>query len=118
MAFNNTIILTGNIGAEAKIHEKNGNSFASVSLATFDSYKDEEGDWINKETIWHDLLVFSPKTITTIKALKTGTRIKVTGVISYQPFKVQLEDGSLVTKKQATIIVSKLELAPLFKKTV
>lgn len=118
MAYNNTVILTGNLGSEAKVHtQENGKTFATVSIATMDSYQDKNGDWIEKDSIWHDLLIFSPRVVGEIQNLKTGTRVKVTGSLSYQDFQTTLEDGRVVTKKQASIIVGKVELAVLTKKS-
>ena len=118
MAYNNTVILTGNIGNEARIHEReNGKSFATVSIATTDSYQDEHDKWVEKDTIWHDLIIFSPRVASEIQSLKRGTRVKITGSLSYQDFDTTLEDGRIVKKKQASIIVGNLELAPLVKKS-
>ena len=116
MALNNTAILTGNMGAEAKIIEKEEKSFATFSLATTDSYKNEKEEWVDKETLWHDILVFSPSLIEQVKTFKKGTRLKVTGSISYRPFETKLEDGRTVKKNEASIIAKKIDLAPLAKK--
>lgn len=116
MALNNTTILTGNMGAEAKVIENDGKSFASLSLATTDSYKNDQDEWVQKDPIWHDVLVFNPKLIQQVKSFKKGTRIKVTGSISYRPFEVTLEDGKAVKKSEASIIARDIEMAPLAKK--
>ena len=117
MAINNTIKLTGNTGEEVKIIENNDKTFAVFSLATTDSYKENEsGEWKNKETIWHDVIVFNPKLIEQLKAFKKGTRLEVTGSLSYRDFKVQ-DEGKVITKKEAKVIAQKIEQAPLVKKT-
>ena len=116
MAKNNTAILTGNMGSEAKIIEKEGKPFATFSLATTDSYKNENEEWVQKDSIWHDILVFNPKVIEQVKALKKGSRIEVTGSISYRPFKTTLEDGRTINKNEASIVAGKIELAPLVRK--
>lgn len=82
MAINNTAILTGNMGSEAKIIENGDKTFATFSLATTDSYQNENEEWVQKDTVWHDVLVFNPKVIEQVKAFKKGTRIKVTGSIT------------------------------------
>ena len=63
MALNNTVTLTGNLGSEARIIANEENTFAAVSLATTDSYKDEQGEWHDKQTVWHNILAFSPRVI-------------------------------------------------------
>ena len=117
MAYNNTVILTGNMGSEARIIEQeDGKRFAAFSLATADSYQDENGQWVEKETVWHNLIAFSPQVIEHLKNLKKGTRLKVTGSLSYRPFETQGEDGKAITRKEASIITGKVEQAPLVKK--
>lgn len=117
MAYNNTVLLTGNLGSEARIVATEEYTFAGVSLATTDSYQDEEGNWHEKETVWHNVLAFSPRVIEELKALKKGTRIKITGSLSYRPFEVVNGDGQIITKKEASIIAGKVEMAALPKKT-
>lgn len=116
MATNNTVILTGNMGSEARIIETEGSRFAAFSLATTDSYKDESGQWQEKDTIWHNILTFNPRVIELVKSLKKGTRIEVTGSLSYRPFEVVTGEGELITKKETSIIAGKIEQMPLIKK--
>lgn len=114
---NNTVTLVGNLGSQAKLIEREGSkTFAAVSLATSDSYKDESGQWVQNESIWHNILIFSPAVISHLKNLKSGSRIKVTGSLSYRTFETQGEDGKSITRREASIIATKVEMAPLFKK--
>ena len=116
MAINNTIKLVGNTGTEIKIIENDGKPFAACSLATTDSYKDKETEeWKDKETIWHDVIVFNPKLMEQLKAFKKGTRLEVTGSLSYREFKVQ-DEGKIIAKKEARIIANQVDQAPLVKK--
>ena len=61
-------------------------------------------------------LVFNPKLVELVKSLKKGTRITLTGPLSYRPFETTLEDGKTVTKKEASVIARTIEMAPLVKK--
>lgn len=116
MALNNTIELTGNIGSKVRVIETEGSTFASFSIATTDSYQDKETEaWIDKETVWHDVICFSPSIIEKLKAFDKGARLKIIGTLSYRPFTVQL-DGKTFDKKEASIIVRSVEQAPLVKK--
>lgn len=116
MAYNNTVTLTGNMGSEAKIIEQDDTTFAVFSLATADSYLDENEQWVQKDTIWHNVLVFSPLVIEQVKSLKQGTRLELIGFLSYRPFKTILDDGRTVIKKEASVIAQKVEMKPLPKK--
>lgn len=122
MAINNTVTLIGNMGSEADIIETENTTFAAVSIATTDSYKDDNGEWQELATIWHNVLTFNPKLIEVLRNLKKGTRLEITGSLSYRPYKVDTgthdEEGftKIVTKYEASIIARKIELAPLAKK--
>jgi single-strand DNA-binding protein len=104
------------MGSEARIITTEENHFAAFSLATTDSYKDESGEWQDKETIWHSILAFNPVVIEVVKNLKKGTRLKITGSLSYRPFEVMNGEGEIITKKEAAIIAAQVEQAPLVKK--
>lgn len=116
--YNNTVKLTGNIGIEAKvIEQENGTRFASLSIATTDSYKDADEQWQQKETVWHRVLAFNPQVIEILKGLKTGTRVELDGSLSYRPFNTVLDDGRSIQKQEVTIVAHKLTLKPLVKKS-
>jgi single-strand DNA-binding protein len=116
MAINNTVKLTGNLGSEAKFIEKEGNSFAVFSLATTDSYKEKDSEeWKEKETVWHDIIVFNPHLIEEVKSLKKGTRIEIVGSLSYKEHTFN-DNGKEFKRREAKIIANKLEQAPLVKK--
>lgn len=105
MAINNKIELEGILGSDAKVIEKNGKTFVALSLATRDSYPVEENGqtvWKNKESIWHDILVFRPIAVSYAKAFKKGDIVEVTGSIAYKPIK----DAEGYTRKVANIIAS------------
>lgn len=116
MAINNTVTLIGNLGTEADIIETESTTFAAIRLATTDSYKDEEkGEWVELSTIWHNVIAFSPLVIEQLKSLKKGSRIEVTGSLSYRPYEIMVKDKQ-ITKQEASVIARKIELAPLPKK--
>lgn len=118
MTYNNTVTLIGNTGDEARLIKTDNNSFATLSLATTDSYKDKEGNWQNKETIWHRVLIFKPSLIEEVQAYPKGVRLKITGSISYREFQVPEDDGGSITKREAAIVAGKIEEAALVKKNV
>lgn len=115
MALNNVVILTGNIGGEARILEQKGKAFAAFSIATQDSYKDENEEYQTKAAIWHNVLVFSPKLVELTKAFKKGTRLEVTGSLSYREFSHKPKGGKTIKKREASIIARKIEPKPLVK---
>lgn len=117
MAINNTVELIGNMGAEPRFIETEGSNFASFTLYTTDSYKDEASDeWKNKESIYHNVIAFNPTIIEVLRGLKTKARIKVIGALSYREFTI-MDNGKEINKREASIIVKKIEQAPLTKKS-
>ena len=110
MANNCKIELNGFLGADPKSISKNGKTFIALRVATTDSYpvKDEktgEIKWKDKESIWHDVLVFRPNAAHFARDLKKGDAVTVTGSLGYKPFKD--ENGN--TKHQVSIIANYLE---------
>lgn len=112
MALNNRVELEGNLGKDTRIVEKGGKQFAALSMATTDSYKDEKGEWHNRETVWHNILIFRPTAITFAKDFKKGDRVRVVGSISYRPY--EKPDGYKIM--EAVIIGSYIEKAELTSK--
>lgn len=104
MAYNCKVELNGNLGADAKIIEKNDKTFVSLRVATRDSYPKKEGETVvwtdHKETLWHDVLVFRPYAVEVAKTLEKGNRVQVIGSISYRDF----QDENGYKKQQATIM--------------
>jgi len=110
MANNCKIELNGYLGNDPKSITKNGKTFIALRVATTDTYpvndeKTGETKWKDKETIWHDVLVFRPNAAHFARDLKKGDAVTITGSLSYQNFKD--ENGS--PKKGASIIANYIE---------
>lgn len=105
---NNRVELTGFLGQDAKLIEQEGKKFVALSIATTDSYKDDAGQWHDKETIWHNVLVFRPAAIQFAEKLKKGDKVELVGSLSYKPFKD--EKGN--THNQAAIIAGFVQHQP------
>lgn len=110
MANNCKIELNGYLGADPKSISKNGKTFIVLRIATTDSYpvKDEktgEVKWKDKETIWHDVLVFRPQAAHFARDLKKGDAVQISCSLAYKPFKD--ENGNI--KFQVSIIANYLE---------
>ena len=116
MALNNRVTLTGNLGGEARIHDKEGKLFAAFSLATRDSYKNGDEEWQEKKVVWHNVLTFNPNLVQLLKTFKKGARIEVTGALSYKQFPHKLKGGKTVNKREASVIAHKIDPKPIAKK--
>jgi len=103
MTTNCKVQLKGNLGQGPKIVcPENGKEFIVLSVATTDSYKDKSDQWVNKETLWHDVLIFNPAAIKAAKELNKGDQVNLEGTLSYK--QVETKDGYKVP--QASIIAS------------
>lgn len=103
MAYNSKVELNGILGKDPKVIEKDGKTFVSLRIATTDSYPAKEGDqtiWKDKESQWHEILVFRPYTVAIAKELKKLDIVEITGSLSYRPFKYE----NSYTKHEASII--------------
>lgn len=100
MSSNNRVELTGFLGNDPKVIEKEGKKFVALRLATTDSYKDDSGQWQDKESVWHDVLVFRPAAVQFAEKLKKGDKVELIGSLSYKSFK----DENAFSRPQATII--------------
>lgn len=87
MPSNNRVELTGFLGKDAKLIEKNGKKFVALNVATTDSYKDDSDQWQDKESVWHDALVFRPAAVQFAEKLKKGDKVELIGSLSYKLFK-------------------------------
>lgn len=108
MAFHNRVELLGHLGADPKPIFSTVIKGMALSVATTDSYcieKDGEKKWFERETVWHDVLIFKPLAVHYANELKKGDRVQITGEISYRAFK----DAEGNTRKQATIIAAYIE---------
>jgi single-stranded DNA-binding protein len=87
--YENTVKLTGYVG-NVKLHQKDDKiTCASVSLATQKSYQDKDGNWVNGDTLWHNLMIFG-KQIDLFKdrengapLISKGNLISVCGELQY-----------------------------------
>jgi single-stranded DNA-binding protein len=109
--FNNVVKLNGNLGADPKVIESESCKFAVFSLATSEKYKDKASDdWKNTETTWHDVITFRQNLIEKLITMKKGDFLEVKGNLSYRPFEIIEQGGKKVTKKEASVIATTIEL--------
>lgn len=115
MTTNNHVVLIGHLGADPKYVQQDDKCFVAFSIATQDRYQDKENNWKNKDTVWHRCLAFQPGLVDMTQKLKKGTRIKVTGTLSYRSFDALLDQQQTIKKQEVTIIAEAVEHAPLPK---
>ena len=78
----NSIRIIGNLGQNPEVKETtNGKKLAKFSLATNESYRDENGKEV-KETMWHNLIVWGKQAEIVEKYLKKGSEVAIEGKLS------------------------------------
>ena len=77
----NKVSLIGRLGAKPEVVKiDNGNALARFSIATNESYKNKEGEWV-ENTQWHNLKEWGKNAELVEKLLKKGTEVAVEGKI-------------------------------------
>ena len=100
----NKIMLIGNVGSDPEIRTAaSGKKVAKLSLATNRTYKDSQGQQLEK-TQWHRLTVFDKLADIVEEWVKKGDRLYVEGRIEYS----QTEGDDLVTRYWTDIVVSEM----------
>jgi single-strand DNA-binding protein len=86
MAFSlNKVMLIGNLGKDAETRFTTNNlSITNFTLATSNSYKGKDGNWVN-ETTWHNIVSFSLSDYMK-ENLKKGRKFYVEGRISKRDY--------------------------------
>ena len=96
----NRVNLIGNLGADPEVKElETGRKFARLSLATTETFKNQEGEQV-KNTQWHTLIAWGPTATFAEKYLKKGNEVAVDGKLNHRSY--DDKDG---TKKYTTEVV-------------
>lgn len=105
MTLSNTVTLIGNLGTDFVVKNfGSGRSLAKASIATSESYKNKEGENVQK-TQWHNLIVWGKKAEVIAKHTQKGSYLAVMGKIEYD----QYEDSDGNKRKATQIIVSEFK---------
>lgn len=101
-ALRNKVQLIGNLGKDPEVKQfDNGNSFARLSIATKEIYKNQRGEKIT-ETQWHNNVVAYGKLASNMqKILKKGQEIGISGKLMHRSY----EDKEGKTRYISEIVV-------------
>lgn len=81
----NRATLIGTLGKKPEIKELNGKRVANLSLATWESRQNQEGEWV-KDTTWHTVTVWN-NAVKAIETAEQGDLILVDGKINVRNYK-------------------------------
>ena len=106
----NKVTLIGHLGADPDVKNlQNGGKAVSFSMATDDSYRDQQsGDRIER-TDWHRCVVFAPKVIESIEKLKASSSLKGTQVYIEGKLRTRSYEQDGIKKYVTEIVISSFE---------
>lgn len=106
----NSIQLIGYLGREPEIRVLNGGrKVGQVSIATSDSFKDDNGEW-QQRTQWHNLVAWGYQAEYLEKYLHKGSFIGIRGKLTHRSF--ESKDGK--NNQRTEVIVN--EFVPFSQK--
>ena len=100
----NSVRLIGNLGQNPEVKETtNGKKLAKFSVATNESYRDENGKDV-KETMWHNLTVWGKQADIAAKYLKKGSEVAIEGKLTSRNYTSKEGEKKYITE----IVVNEL----------
>lgn len=83
----NRVTLIGNLGQDPEIrYLDNGVAVGRFSLATSERYRDKDGNWQDRPTEWHNIVVWRNLAERAEKELKKGMSVYIEGQINYRSY--------------------------------
>ncbi|GAA0856450.1 single-stranded DNA-binding protein [Aliiglaciecola litoralis] len=102
----NKVILVGNIGQDPEVrYMPNGNAVANLSLATSESWKDQQGQ-MQERTEWHRLTMYRRLAEIAGEYLRKGSQIYVEGKLQTRKWQDQQGQDKYTTE----IIVDQMQM--------
>ncbi|MDC8832967.1 single-stranded DNA-binding protein [Alteromonas gilva] len=102
----NKVILVGNLGNDPEVrYMPNGNAVANLSLATSESWKDQQGQ-MQERTEWHRLTMYRRLAEVAGEYLKKGSQIYVEGKLQTRKWQDQQGQDRYTTE----IIVDQMQM--------
>ncbi|WP_137165569.1 single-stranded DNA-binding protein [Salinimonas lutimaris] len=102
----NKVILVGNLGTDPEVrYMPNGNAVANLSLATSESWKDQQGQ-LQERTEWHRLTMYRRLAEVAGEYLKKGSQIYVEGKLQTRKWQDQQGQDRYTTE----IIVDQMQM--------
>jgi single-strand DNA-binding protein len=100
----NKVMLIGNLGKDPVVKPVGDTKVCNFSLATSESYKDKQGNKIDK-TEWHNIVIWGNLADVCGKYLKKGSKVYLEGKIATRSYE---QDG--VTKYTTEVICDSMKM--------
>ncbi|MBN1396539.1 MAG: single-stranded DNA-binding protein [Bacteroidetes bacterium] len=100
----NKVILIGNLGQDPELrYTSSGVAVASFSMATGESWKDQDGN-VQEKTQWHKLVAWRKLAEIVGEYLKKGSKVYIEGRIQYRSY----DDKNGMKRDVTEIVVDQL----------
>ena len=94
----NKVLLIGHLGKDPELrYTPNGTAVCNFSLATSDSYKGDDGNWVDK-TEWHNIVAWRKLAETCSNYLKKGSKVYLEGKLTTESYEKDGGDKRYITK--------------------
>lgn len=98
MNLRNRVQLIGNVGADPKItNAKSGKKFATFSIATNESYTNDQGDKVT-DTEWHSAIVWGKLADIVEKYVTKGKEVALEGKLQHRSYEDKAGEKKYVTE--------------------
>jgi single-strand DNA-binding protein len=102
----NKVQLIGRLGADVEVKSlESGKQLAKISVATNESYKNKEGEWMDNTT-WHNVVAWGKTAEVAGKLLKKGSEVALEGKLSNRSY----EDKEGVKKYITEVVMNEFVL--------
>jgi len=104
----NKVELVGFAGMDAEVRNiKDNMQQASFSLATSESFKNKNGEWVNTTT-WHRIVLWNENAKKAAELVKKGARVSLSGKLNYRTYETDKGEKRLIVE----IVANALEVLP------
>lgn len=85
----NKVIIVGNLGQDPEVrYMPNGNAVANISVATSESWKDQQGQ-VQERTEWHRVVMFKKTAEVAGQYLRKGSQVYIEGKLQTRKWQDQ-----------------------------
>lgn len=94
----NKVIIVGNLGNDPEIrYAQNGNAIANLSVATSESWKDQQGQ-VQEKTEWHRIVMYRRLAEICGEYLKKGSKVYIEGKLQTRKWQDQSGNDRYTTE--------------------
>ena len=105
----NKVEIQGFLGQDAEVKTfESGRTLVNIRLATSESYKNKEGEWVNNST-WHNVTYWKNKKDENLDFLKKGELVSISGKLNNRKYTDKNGEDKYITE----VVAFKVEPAKL-----